>query len=99
MGRGRTRRSALVGSLLVFGMALRFDEAIAQPPPERFPHHIVALTTSQNLLATDPNALARFLEPDAANGAESFTTQLKQRRWRCIRTFEIQSPGWQCCRC
>jgi hypothetical protein len=43
-------------------MALRSDEAIAQSPLEQFPHHIVALTTSQNLLATDSNAIARFLE-------------------------------------
>jgi len=62
MGQGRTCLSALVASLLVSGMALRADEAIAQSPPEQFPHHIVALTTSQNLLATDPNAIATFLE-------------------------------------
>ena len=31
-------------------------------PTSQFPHQIVALTTSQNLLATDPNAIARFLE-------------------------------------
>ena len=29
---------------------------------DQFPHDVVALTTSQNLLATDPNAMARFLE-------------------------------------
>src|SRR6185295_15475832 len=62
MGRRRTCRSALVASLLVSGVALRSDEAIAQSSPEQFPHHIVALTTSQDLLATDPNAIARFLE-------------------------------------
>ena len=62
MGRGRTCLSALVASQLVSGIALRSDEAIAQSPPEQLPHHIVALTTSQNMLATDPNAIARFLE-------------------------------------
>ena len=44
------------------GSSLRSDEAIAESPPEQFPHDIVALTTSQNLLAADPNAIARFLE-------------------------------------
>ena len=29
---------------------------------DQLPHELVALTTSQNLLATDPNAIARFLE-------------------------------------
>jgi hypothetical protein len=62
MRQGRTWPSALGASLLVSGIALRSDEAIAQSPPEQFPHHIVALTTSQDLLATDPNAIARFLE-------------------------------------
>ena len=52
----------LAVSLLVSGTALRSNEAIAASPPEQLPHQIVALTTSQNLLATDPNALARFLE-------------------------------------
>jgi hypothetical protein len=62
MGKGRTWLSVLGASLLVSGIALRPDEAIAQSPPEQFPHHIVALTTSQDLLATDPDAIARFLE-------------------------------------
>ena len=52
----------LAVSLLVSGTGLRSNEAIAASPPEQLPHQIVALTTSQNLLATDPNALARFLE-------------------------------------
>ena len=52
----------LAVSLLVSGTGLRSNEAIAAAPPEQLPHQIVALTTSQNLLATDPNALARFLE-------------------------------------
>jgi hypothetical protein len=52
----------LAVSLLVSGTGLRSNEAIAASPPEQFPHRIVALTTSHELLATDPNALARFLE-------------------------------------
>ena len=52
----------LAVSLLVSGTALRSNEAMEEPSPEQLPHQIVALTTSQNLLATDPNALARFLE-------------------------------------
>jgi len=62
MGHGRTCLSALVVSLLVPGIALRSNEAIAELPPEQLPHRIVALTTSQDLLATDPNAIVRFLE-------------------------------------
>jgi len=62
MGHGRTCLSALVVSLLVPGIALRSNEAIAESPPEQLPHRIVGLTTSQDLLATDPNAIVTFLE-------------------------------------
>jgi predicted Zn-dependent protease len=46
MGHGWTCLPVLAVSLLV----------------SQFPHRLVALTTSQDLLATDPNAIARFLE-------------------------------------
>jgi hypothetical protein len=62
MGYGRTYLSVLAVSLLVSGTGLRSNEAIAESPPEQFPHRIVALTTSQDLLATDSNAIVRFLE-------------------------------------
>ena len=41
----------LAVSLLVSGTGLPSNEAIAASPPEQLPHQIVALTTSQNLLA------------------------------------------------
>ena len=62
MGHGRTCLSVLAVSLLVSGTALQSSEAIAESPLVQFPHRLVALTTSQDLLATDPNAIARFLE-------------------------------------
>ena len=62
MGHGRTCLSALALSLFVFGTALRSHEAIAESPAAQSPPHFVALTTSQNLLATDPKVIARFLE-------------------------------------
>ena len=62
MGHGRTCLLALVVSLLVPGIALRSNEAPAESPPEQLPHHLVALTTSQHMLAADPNVMARFLE-------------------------------------
>ena len=62
MGHGTTCLSVLAVSLLVSGTGLRSNEAIAGSPPVQFPHRLVALTTSQDLLATDPNAIARFLE-------------------------------------
>ena len=51
MGHGTMRLWALAGSLLVSGTALRSNEAIAESPPQQEPQQIVALTTSQNLLA------------------------------------------------
>jgi predicted Zn-dependent protease len=62
MGHGRTCLPVLAVSLLVSGTGLRSNEAIAGSPPEQFPHRIVALTTSHDLLATDSNAIVRFLE-------------------------------------
>ena len=62
MGHGRTCLLALVVSLLVPGIALRSNEAPAESPPEQLPNHLVALTTSQHMLAADPNVMARFLE-------------------------------------
>jgi len=62
MGHGRTCLSVLAFSLLVSGTGMLSNEAIADSPPDQFPHRIVALTTSQDLLGTDPNAIARFLE-------------------------------------
>jgi predicted Zn-dependent protease len=51
----------LAVSLLASGTGLQANEATAESPGQ-FPHRIVALTTSQDLLATDANAIARFLE-------------------------------------
>jgi len=62
MGHGRTCLSVLAVSLLVSGTGLRSSEAIAASPPEQFPPRLVALTTSHDLLATDSNAIVRFLE-------------------------------------
>ena len=62
MGHGTTCLSAVVASLFVSGAFLRATEPIAEVSHDQFPHETVALTTSQNLLATDPNAIARFLE-------------------------------------
>ncbi len=62
MGHGRTCLSVLAVSLLVSGTGLRSTETIAASPPEQFPQRIVALTTSQDLLATDSAVVARFLE-------------------------------------
>ena len=62
MGHGRRCLSAVVVSLLVSGTGLRSSEAIAESTPEQLPPRIVALTTSQDLLATDSTAIVRFLE-------------------------------------
>ena len=62
MGPGKTCLSAVVASLFVTGISLRSYEGIAESPSEQSPDHVVALTTSQNLLAADPNVIARFLE-------------------------------------
>jgi hypothetical protein len=62
MGHGTACLSAVVASLFVSGAFLRATGPIAEGPHGQLPHEIVALTTSQNLLATAPSALARFLE-------------------------------------
>jgi hypothetical protein len=64
MGHGTACLSAVVASLFVSGAFLRATGPIAEVPHGQSPHEIVALTTSQNLLATDPNAFGRFLETD-----------------------------------
>jgi hypothetical protein len=61
MGPG-TCLSAVVASLFVSGAFLRATGPIAELSHDQLPHERVALTTSQNLLATDPNALLQFLE-------------------------------------
>jgi hypothetical protein len=62
MGHGAAYLSAVVASLFVPGAFLRATEPIAEVSHNRSAHEAIALTTSQNLLATDPNAFARFLE-------------------------------------
>jgi len=62
MGHGTACLSAVVASLFVSGVFLRATGPTAEGPHAQVPRETVALTTSQNLLATDPNALARFLE-------------------------------------
>lgn len=62
MGHGTTCLTAVVASRFVSGAFLRATGPIAEVPHGQLLHEIVALTTSQNLLATDPRALARFLE-------------------------------------
>ena len=62
MAPGKTCLSAVVASLFVSGISLRSYEDIARSPLEQSPDHVVALTNSQNLLAADPNVIARFLE-------------------------------------
>jgi hypothetical protein len=61
MARGTMGLSAVVATLLVSGTLLRATgpmEGATQPPSDR----LLALTTSQNLGATDGGAIARFLE-------------------------------------
>jgi hypothetical protein len=62
MGDGKTCLSAVVASLFLTGAFLRAIEPIAAVPHDQSAHETEALTTSQNLLAADPNAIARFLE-------------------------------------
>src|SRR4029450_3566558 len=62
MGHRTPCLSALAVSLLVSGTAGRSNAAMAESSAERSPHEVGALTTSQDLLATDPYAIARFLE-------------------------------------
>jgi hypothetical protein len=62
MGHGTACLSAVVASLFVPGTFLRATEPIAAVLHNQSAHEAMALTTSQNLLATDPNAFARFLK-------------------------------------
>ena len=62
MGHGTACLSAVVASLLVPGAFLRATEPSAEVSQHQSAHEAMALTTSQNMLATDPNAFARFLE-------------------------------------
>ena len=62
MRRGTAFPPAVVASLLVSEAFLRASGSIASVPHGQSPHEIVALTTSQNLLASDASAFARFLE-------------------------------------
>ena len=62
MGRGRVCLSAVVATVFVSAAFLRATEPIAEVSHDQSAHEAVALTTSRNLLATDPNAIARFLE-------------------------------------
>lgn len=61
MAHGKTCLSVVVASLLVFEAVPRATEPMAEVSHDQSPHDTVALTTSQDLLATDPRALARFL--------------------------------------
>jgi hypothetical protein len=53
--------SAVLASLFVSGAFLRATEPIAEVAHDQVPHETAALTTSQNLLATDPDTMTRFL--------------------------------------
>jgi hypothetical protein len=62
VGSGTACLSAVVASLFISGAFPRAIALSAEGSHDQLPTETVALTTSQNLLATDPNALARFLE-------------------------------------
>jgi hypothetical protein len=62
MGDGATCLSAVVASVLLSGAFVRATERTTAVSHSQSARESVALTTSQNLLATDPNAIARFLE-------------------------------------
>ena len=62
MGRGTTWRSAVVASLCVSGALLGATAPIPEVSHGQSAVEVVALTTSQDLLATDPTALRRFLK-------------------------------------
>ncbi|HEU4892869.1 MAG TPA: hypothetical protein VFT47_15045 [Vicinamibacterales bacterium] len=61
MGRGRTWQAAVVASLSVSGAFLGAAAPIPEVSHGQSADEVVALTTSQNLLATDPTALRRFV--------------------------------------
>lgn len=62
MALGRTCLSVIVAALLVSGTSLRANEPIAEASQELFPQQRLPLSNSQNLLAMDPGAFARFLK-------------------------------------
>ncbi len=62
MGDGTACLAAVVGSVLLSGAFVRATEPTTEVSHNQSGRETVALTTSRNLLATDPNALARFLE-------------------------------------
>jgi hypothetical protein len=62
MGHGTACLSAVVASLFVPAVFVRATEPIAEVSHNQSAPGAMALTTSQNLLATDPNAFRRFLE-------------------------------------
>jgi hypothetical protein len=62
MGHGTACLSAVVASLFVPAVFVRATEPIAEVSHNQSAPGAMALTTSQNLLATDPNAFGRFLE-------------------------------------
>jgi hypothetical protein len=62
MGRGTTWQSAVLASLSVSGAFLGATAPIPEVSHGQSANEVVALTTSQNLLATDPTALRRFLK-------------------------------------
>jgi hypothetical protein len=62
MAHGKTCLSVVVASLLVVEAVTRATEPMAEVSHDQSPHDTVALTTSQNLLAADPRAFARFLD-------------------------------------
>ena len=62
MGRGTTWPSAVVASLSVSGVFLGATAPIPEVSHGQSADEVVALTTSQHLLATDPTALRRFVE-------------------------------------
>ena len=62
MGDGATCLSAVVASVLLSGAFVPATEPTTDVSHNQSARESVALTTSQNLLATDSNAIARFLE-------------------------------------
>jgi len=62
MGDGAAYLSTVVASVLLSGAFVRATELATDVSHNQSARESVALTTAQNLLATDPNAIARFLE-------------------------------------
>jgi len=62
MGHGTACLATVVASLLASGASLRATQPIPEMSHDHSAHEVAPLTTSQNLLAADPTAVARFLE-------------------------------------